>query len=398
MERPSQSAERLHALDALRAVAMLLGIVLHAAVCYMQHAPAYWAVHDPAPHAGFGIAVSLIHVFRMPVFFVMAGFFGALMLSRRGASAFVGRRATRIALPLLVGWVTFVPLTRAAFYFGYLVQGRAELSTGSAASLFRLTETWAHLWFLVFLLVYYAAALAVVALYRRVVPSHLRGRLRARVVMLLRSRGLPLLVAVAAAPCMFFMNGLFVDEVLAFTPPAHMLAYYGVFFATGWLLFDVHDALPVMFRRWPWLVAAGLLCLVPMLFSAREGAWLASVLPEASMDAIRRLCSAVSTSLLTFGVIGLFLHHFARPSAAARYIADASYWLYLAHLPLVVVGNALLAPLPWPPVVKFALVLAASTGLLLASYDLFVRYTFIGRVLNGPRTRLVRSDPALVRD
>lgn len=398
MELTSQSTQRLHALDALRAVAMLLGIVLHAAVCYMRQPPEYWAVHDPASHPGFGVTVSLIHVFRMPVFFVMAGFFGALVLSRSGTGVFVRRRAQRIALPLLVGWITFVPLTRAAFYFGYLVQGRAELSSEGAASLFRLTETWAHLWFLAFLLVYYAVALAVVALYRRVVPPRVRSRLRACIVVFLRSRGLPLLVAVAAAPCMFFMNGLFVDEVLAFTPPAHMLAYYGVFFATGWLLFDVHDALPVMFRRWPWLVAAGLLCLVPMLLSAREGAWLASVLPETTLDASRRLFSALSTSLLTFGVIGLFLHRFARPSAAARYIADASYWLYLAHLPLVVVLNALLAPLPWLPVVKFAIVLAMSTGLLLASYDLFVRYTIIGRVLNGPRTRPPRSEPALARD
>jgi hypothetical protein len=42
---------------------------------------------------------------------------------------------------------------------------------------------------------------------------------------------------------------------------------------------------------------------------------------------------------------------------------------------------------PWPPLVKFVVLLVASTALLLASYALLVRHTVVGRLLNGPRTR-----------
>jgi len=41
--------------------------------------------------------------------------------------------------------------------------------------------------------------------------------------------------------------------------------------------------------------------------------------------------------------------------------------------------------LPWPWFVKFPLVLAVAFPILFASYRLFVRYTFIGAILNGRR-------------
>ena len=40
-----------------------------------------------------------------------------------------------------------------------------------------------------------------------------------------------------------------------------------------------------------------------------------------------------------------------------------------------------------PASVKFTLLVAGATILLLLSYQLLVRYTWIGRMLNGPRTR-----------
>ena len=44
-----------------------------------------------------------------------------------------------------------------------------------------------------------------------------------------------------------------------------------------------------------------------------------------------------------------------------------------------------------PATLKFALLLAVTTAILLVSYRFLVRYTWIGRLLNGPRTRLRES-------
>ncbi len=51
-------------LDALRAVAMLLGIVLHASMSFI---PSFWVVADRQQNSGFGIVFSAIHGFRMPL-------------------------------------------------------------------------------------------------------------------------------------------------------------------------------------------------------------------------------------------------------------------------------------------------------------------------------------------
>ena len=55
---------------------MLLGIVLHAALAFT---PDVWVVQDKERHDLFGLLVEAIHGFRMPVFFLMSGFFTAML-------------------------------------------------------------------------------------------------------------------------------------------------------------------------------------------------------------------------------------------------------------------------------------------------------------------------------
>src|SRR5271165_4798841 len=108
MNTENHAVARRSDLDALRAVAMLLGIVLHASMSFI---PSFWVVTDRQQNPGFGIVFSAIHGFRMPLFFVMSGFFSAMLLRRRGRRALVKHRFFRVFLPLLLGMVTIVPAT-----------------------------------------------------------------------------------------------------------------------------------------------------------------------------------------------------------------------------------------------------------------------------------------------
>ena len=108
-------------------------------------------------------------------------------------------------------------------------------------------------------------------------------------------------------------------------------------------------------------------------------------LRRAAFILVSMVVSATVVWLLFFGLTGLFLRHFNRPSPAVRYVVDASFWVYLVHLPLTIWLPGLFSNLAWVPSVKILMVLAITLLFGFVTYDLFVRSTIIGSVLNGRR-------------
>jgi peptidoglycan/LPS O-acetylase OafA/YrhL len=100
---------------------------------------------------------------------------------------------------------------------------------------------------------------------------------------------------------------------------------------------------------------------------------------------------------MALGLIGLFCRLFPYPRPAVSWLADASYWMYLVHVPLVMVAQLVVRQWPLPAEVKFVVILATVTLLLLVSYRWCVRYTAIGSLLNGPRAVPVDSPVHQVR-
>ena len=93
-------------LDALRAAAMLLGILLHAGLSFV---PFPWPVQDERQSGFYWFLFAAIHGFRMPVFFLLSGFFTAMLWRRRGMKSMLTHRFRRVLLPFLLGLVTIVP-------------------------------------------------------------------------------------------------------------------------------------------------------------------------------------------------------------------------------------------------------------------------------------------------
>jgi glucan biosynthesis protein C len=62
---------------------------------------------------------------------------------------------------------------------------------------------------------------------------------------------------------------------------------------------------------------------------------------------------------------------------------EASYWVYIIHLPLAAFIPGLLAGSGFPVFLKFMITLIVTTVLCMLSYKSFVRGTFVGMFLNG---------------
>ena len=92
----------------------------------------------------------------------------------------------------------------------------------------------------------------------------------------------------------------------------------------------------------------------------------------------------VATAIVV--LLGMFRSLLSVERRGVRFLSDSAYWLYLAHLPLVIVAQTWIRDwglAAWP---KFVGLTIGTTLVLLASYRLFVRYTPIGTLLNGRRT------------
>src|SRR5512145_387229 len=98
-----EPGERLHALDAVRALALILGVFFHATMSFLPGMQ-IWVVADVDRSEVMSGTFFLLHIFRMSMFFFVAGLFARLSLQKRGMSGFVKDRLKRIAVPLVAGW------------------------------------------------------------------------------------------------------------------------------------------------------------------------------------------------------------------------------------------------------------------------------------------------------
>ena len=83
---PVQSAAsaRVIALDNLRVVAMLLGLVTHGVLPYTATGLAQFPIRDCTRHPAADAVYFAVHDFRMQLFFLLAGFAAAALATRRG--------------------------------------------------------------------------------------------------------------------------------------------------------------------------------------------------------------------------------------------------------------------------------------------------------------------------
>ncbi len=75
-----------------------------------------------------------------------------------------------------------------------------------------------------------------------------------------------------------------------------------------------------------------------------------------------------------------------RANGVLRYLADASYWTYLVHLPVLFAIQYRLMDLSLHWILKFAISLVLTVTSCLIGYHVLVRPTPLGRVL-GSRSR-----------
>lgn len=395
--REPEPFRRYHGLDALRAGLMCLGIVLHVGLCYGDGP---WLWKDARSSGVVWVATTSIHIFRMPLFFALAGFFAAMVHERSGAWSFAARRFERIAVPLGLGWFALFPLVALSIVFAWTYGGVDVAAVGgewAAAALavqhMPYTTDWStagplHLWFLYDLLLFYAAALVLVPVVGAARPVARRITALLDALVLGRWRGLGAALGVAAltaAMLQMRVAGVETEETWRLNPP--LLTVYGLWFLVGWIGWGRREVVDRLQRGWGWRVAVSAVATIAAAYAILE--WhvrLEAGQPASDgLFAAAQLLSVLSSWFGLLGLVGLCERFLGRERRVVRYFVDASYFVYLAHLPLALVVPALLRTWPAGALLKCAVAVLIVLGALLLLYQLFVRHTVVAVLLNGRR-------------
>jgi ABC-type multidrug transport system ATPase subunit/peptidoglycan/LPS O-acetylase OafA/YrhL len=385
------TTERYHSLDAVRGFALLAGVVLHATMSFLPgFGDVGWPIADRTPSVALGVTFFVIHIFRMTAFFMIAGFFAHLLFHRRGTRGFIRNRALRIFVPFVVGWIVVMPLIVVAFVWA-AKPGAGAITSGPQAEPAALYFPLTHLWFLYVLILLYAATLAVRGVFVRWIDRS--GSVRAAV-----DGGVRVLVNSALAPVVLavpvFLALAATDQWRRWfgipTPDQSLIpnlaaaAAFTTAFAFGWIAERQHALLQAWRRQWGLHLAVSIgVTIVCVVIAGLAPDFTPA--PATTETTIYAALYALGSWTWTFAIVGIALRFFSDNSPARRYVSDASYWIYIMHLPLVFLLQAAVMTLPIHWSIKFAIVLGGALTLLFASYHVAVRRTFIGEVLNGTR-------------
>ncbi|MDR7270137.1 ABC-type multidrug transport system ATPase subunit/peptidoglycan/LPS O-acetylase OafA/YrhL [Pelomonas saccharophila] len=381
------NGERLHALDAVRSFALLLGVAFHAMLSFIPGMPpGLWAMVDNSPSPFLADVSFVAHSFRMTLFFFIAGFFARGLHQRLGTGGFWANRGKRIAVPMVVGWLLSFPAIILVWTLGAmkLFHGAPPAPPEMPKAIGALPLF--HLWFLYQLLWLYAGTLIARSVIAKL-DSHQawRGLVDRTVTAALRwpagalLLGLPLAACLLALPRWMPWAGIPTPDQ-SLIPQLPATVGYGLAFAFGWLVQRAPDALAALRSRWSMhltlAIASSAVCLYVLKTQPVFG------MPD-NPKLIFTLSFVASSWAWSFAITGLALRHLSGHRPAVRYVADASYWIYLVHLPVVAALQVWVGdwPLHWS--LKYPFIVGVSLGLLLLSYHYLVRSTVIGRLLNG---------------
>ena len=375
-------ADRIHSLDFLRAFALLMGVLLHVLMLFLE------PFDGSEPRLGASIIFIWIHTWRMPLFMLLAGFFTALSLSKRDVGNYALNRLIRLGVPILLLWAVIPAID----------EGTSDI--------FKLPEliSWVlydvpftlrldHLWFLYYLLIFYGVLLLLKSITPRIFTFISDFKLSSARVLLL---WLPILILLS--PLNKPTGGIFGEIPTTFGEvELGSMLFMASFFLMGLQIQKSARFLEQLQQKRFWVPSLIIFSLIPIglmgwgglkeepfVFSSELEMWIANSL------------SGSAALLLVLSIMGFGMNQITSSGSTLRWLVKLSYPIYVFHLMFVISVSGTLMFLGVNDLL--VVLLGVTSGILgpVIIYYAIVFWTPLDWVFNGYKNSKHRSNSAVM--
>jgi len=374
--------DRFHSLDFLRAFALLMGVLLHVLMLFLE------PFDGSEPRLGASILFIWIHTWRMPLFMLLAGFFTALSLSKRNTGNYAFNRLIRLGVPLLLLWSVIPAIDEETSRLFKAPELIAWLFYDVPFT-FRLD----HLWFLYYLLIFYAVLLliktAVPVIYSFILDFELS---LSRILMF----WLPILILLS--PLNKPTGGIFGNDPVVFGEiNLGSMLFMASFFIIGMQAYNSSQFLENLKRTRFWLPNLIIFSLIPIGLLAWGGVKDEPFSFSGLLELwILNSLSGCAALLLVLSIIGLAMNKISSSGHLLRWLVKLSYPIYVFHLMFVISVSGTLMFFginDW-----IVVLLGFASGILfpVVIYYALISWTPLDWVFNGYKNSKYRSKSTLM--
>ena len=314
--------DRLHSLDFLRAFALLMGVLLHVLMLFLE------PFDGSEPRLGASIVFIWIHTWRMPLFMLLAGFFTALSLSNRNIGNYAVNRLIRLGVPLLLLWSLIPAIDEEASRL-FKVPELISWLFYDIPFTFRLD----HLWFLYYLLIFYCILLLVKTAAPSIYYVITDYKLSLSRVLILWC---PILILLS--PLNKPTGGIFGEIPTTFGEiNLGSMLFMASFFMIGMQAYKSSQFLENLQRTRFWLPSLIVFSLIPIGLLAWGGVKDEPFAFSGLLELwIINSLSGTAALLLVFSIMGFAMHKISSSGQMLRWLVKLSYPIYVFHLMFVI--------------------------------------------------------------
>lgn len=373
--------DRRYDIDWLRIFATYLLFPFHVGKVF--DVPPYYHIKNATLSDGLGVLTSYIHLWHMPLFFLLAGWSLHASLSLRGPWAVMGERFKRIFIPFLFGCLT---LCVGLGYIEHILMKHVQMSFLDFIPRFFTSLdyfTWGHLWFLIYLFTF---TLLYFPLFWRLARKPASS---APVNSWLLYLPIPVM--------------MFLQITLRIWWPGYQnlvsdwgnFTYYSIFMWLGFLLGRRPALREAISREWK---RAGVIALVS------SAVFIYFEINDPESDVAEHLLYFSLGTIVGYtaimAILGWAYDHLRFRNTALDYLAESALPVYILHQGGIVFPGWFIIQMGAPIIVKYPLLLVTAVTVTVLAYHFVIRSINPLRFLFGmkPKSIIVAQHPVPVAE